>query len=466
MSRAQWLYLALTAVVCVPSMLGWTEPRLALGDREFELWRGLATAAVPGRWLHTILFTLLGLQWLRVVRSQTAIHAATVPAIWTLYFLTIPWMSPDVAFYAAKGWLQVSYHLDPYVATIATTGRGLVDPMLAGVPVGLHRLPGNYGILFQALSAGVAAVSGGDPRIALLLFKVVMTAGLYGCARMLESIARPIDGSADRVRRLLSLNPLILFNFVAAAHNDVLMMCCVLGAVWAAERFRWVLAGVAMGVGISFKIAPIFVLPAFAVLLWRSSAHGPRVRNFVLALIGLAATVGLTVLASPAAARFLYTVAANRFGGSRSSILLILSPAFAQLEQAYGLSALVFLRGMFVLLSGIVLLELARAKRDELSWRFLIAAFEILVLSLYLVLNNLTEWYVLWPICFGVAVATSATDRWLYIVSIAYMPLAIWHIVGPTVVTISAQLGIVVMMTAALIVYFGTKTATSNLRSA
>ena len=59
----------------------------------------------------------------------------------------------------------------------------------------------------------------------------------------------------------------------------------------------------------------------------------------------------------------------------------------------------------------------------------------------------MTEWYVLWPLCFALCVPEAPARRWCVLISVLYMPLVIWHIVGPPQVVVLAQLTIFGLIT-------------------
>ena len=326
-------FLTTSGLLCAPSYFAWFKRPFDIGAVEFDTWLGLLPVQLPGQIVHTVLFATLGVLYVMICRRSEAIPRWLVPASWTIFFGAVPWVSPDVMFYLAKGWMETRYGLDPYVVAIGSVPSYASDPMLAGVAPSLIFLLGNYGPAFQKLSSLVAFVSIGSPVAGLLLFKGIFAAGLIGCFVLIRRLATAVGQHDPNLDRWFLLNPLLLFNFLTAAHNDVLLMLLLLGAVLALFRGHSFWAGVCVGVSISFKLAGIFLLPVLAGYVFLVEGWSRRLKGLALALTGMTLGTAGGLLINPESIRFFRTVVGNR-SAFRSSVHLVLSPVARRTRQS------------------------------------------------------------------------------------------------------------------------------------
>ncbi len=80
-------------------------------------------------------------------------------------------------------------------------------------------------------------------------------------------------------------NPSVLLGFALGAHNDGLMLVLLLATFLAAQRRRWLLAFLLLGLAAHVKLTALIWLPVFALWLWRQIGF----RRALLAGIGAAA---------------------------------------------------------------------------------------------------------------------------------------------------------------------------------
>ena len=433
------VYLATALLLCAPSYLAWFRPGFNLGESEFDAWLGLIPSKLPGQLWHVMGFVSLGVCFLKLARSKDEIPLRYVAVAWALFFAALPWMSPDVSFYLAKGWIEVRYGLSPYTTTIAQIPGNVADPILTDVVASIRDVPGNYGAVFQKLSALIATIANGRPLVGVLLFKFVSALALYGCWRLVDHISTLVPGSAPLGLRWIALNPLLLFNFVTAAHNDVLLMVLVLSAVWAALEGRWIIAGLALGFGVALKLAPLFILPAFGAFALRTFDVRRGVSGVVMLGGGLVFGVGTSLAIDPRSANFLLTVASNALGGARTSVHMILIPWFTRWEYPFGMDSLLLGKVLFVVIGAILLRQNFLDSKQPREAAFVVSCFELFVLAQFLVMPNMAEWYLLWPLCLAVLYGRTQTLQWCGRLSTLYMPIAIWHVVGLASVVVLSQ---------------------------
>lgn len=207
---------------------------------------GLGTAALRRGWRATWP-TLLGF-----------------PALFcTLLFFTFPITSADIYDYLFRGWMLVHYGINPLVVPPAALPNEPLLPYVAW-----PNAVSAYGPLWERLGAVMvwfAAVRPGAAPPDFVLFRLVLgykALGLIGYALCGWAIWATLSGAATHWRRLgLYLwlwNPLVLWESIGAAHNDVWMALAVVLAIWAIRIWRERRPDVAQ------HAAPVFVLVALA----------------------------------------------------------------------------------------------------------------------------------------------------------------------------------------------------------
>jgi hypothetical protein len=204
-----------------------------------------------------------------------------------LAFLTVPFHSTDVFGYINRGWQQVHYDLNPYVARLADTPNWRADPMLRE-----HWLynPNPYGFLFSLLARGVCHLGGGNWWLTLALFKTVNVAAYAFTGWLVWSGARLLG----HPRPLLALyvwlwNPLVLVHHIANGHNDVLVGCLVALALYLALRGALVWIIPVLVTGTLLKYGPAVVIPLALIYVWRKGGWRPVALG---CLMGAALTAG------------------------------------------------------------------------------------------------------------------------------------------------------------------------------
>ncbi|MBL0939469.1 MAG: DUF2029 domain-containing protein [Gemmatimonadaceae bacterium] len=323
---------------------------------------------------------------------------------------------------------------------------------------------GNYGPVFQALSEAVASASFGYPLLGLATFKLISLCALWGTAWTVQKTVTEAGGPPDTTARLLFCNPLILFNFVTAAHNDAIFLVPV-GLALVVWRRRPVVAGMLLGVSISLKLFAAFLLPVRVIATWRRMENRST-RQAIGLLLG--ALCGLTIGLLPdfRAADYLLGWVRNDLDVVRSTIHLAIGPMMAAWSPLENLDSLAVGRIVFLLLAPWMLYRHHR-RFERNDPQFLIAAaFDVMLLMQVLVLHMMNEWYLLWPMVFAVARGRDMPRDWWLHVSVLVMPIAIWAVIGHAFVVIVAQALLVVVYTAAAVGHWMSQTRSRNWRYA
>jgi 4-amino-4-deoxy-L-arabinose transferase-like glycosyltransferase len=142
---------------------------------------------------------------------------------------------------------------------------------------------------------------------------LVSLACCAGAFFLLYRLALPRLGrdGARRAVVYLALFPMSLF--LQAVYNESLYLVCCLAAFVLAERGRWLGAGIATGLAMLTRLAGLALLPAIALLAWRS----PDRRRALLSLISAPALAALYPLWLQLKLHAPFAAVANEAGWNR-----------------------------------------------------------------------------------------------------------------------------------------------------
>lgn len=201
--------------------------------------------------------------------------------------LIYPVTAIDVFYYLAELKLAYRYHQNPYLAPFVPAFAA--DPFARfGWPL---YVPLAYGPAWLLLSSPAAFIGGFDNLLRLLIaykvfsFLLLLLGGLI--------VYRYHDDERSRWSGVYALlaNPLIVFEAVGNAHNDIMMAVFLLAAVLALKRQSWLVLPL-LAVAALIKVFAAALIPVFLVAL--AVRKWPRPKILVSALLALA-VVGIAV---------------------------------------------------------------------------------------------------------------------------------------------------------------------------
>lgn len=208
-----------------------------------------------------------------------------------------PMGSTDPMDYAAYGRMAV-LGLNPHVITPAQF-RESGDPVALLAPHEWENLPSVYGPLATG-AQWMAATLGGDSAVWIVLWlKVWNCLAFVALALMLTKLAGPTPGRKLRVQFLWTLNPLMLWALIGAAHVDGLaaMFAVAALALLGTRKWRGGLAGLALGAAAAIKAPYLLVGTGMAWAVRRSR------RTLIAVAVAAAAVLGFGyAMIGPAAA--------------------------------------------------------------------------------------------------------------------------------------------------------------------
>jgi hypothetical protein len=209
---------------------------------------------------------------------------------WVLPMLVVaPLFSRDVYSYAAQGEMMTR-GINPYAYGPSVLGvtplNALVDPLWKNVT-------SPYGPLFLLPAGWIVAASGHNLLLSVVGFRLLALAGTVAFAAAVPVIARSFsrDGSVAFV--LAALNPLVLYNLVAGAHNDALMLGFLVGGYAVHRRGHHALGIALCACGAAVKV-PALIGVLYIGWEWLGPYRSvkdrirPVVTAFVIALATMA----------------------------------------------------------------------------------------------------------------------------------------------------------------------------------
>ncbi len=448
--------------ICFFSYLAWFKNPFNIGRVEFDVFHGFYDAKLLGNFAHYIAFVALAFFYFKIVQAKEQIEWKAVAIIWAIYICAVPWISVDVTFYLAKGWLASHYGLNPYLHTITDAPRFESDPIFQSIAPSLFLLKGNYGPIFQLLSYCVSVLSFGSPKIGVLLFKIISAVSLVACYYLINKIAMISNCDRSKFRKLFMVNPLILFTFLTAAHNDTLLMMLVLASYYLLLNNRLAFSGWIMGISITFKLIGLFFLPVIVLYFYLKCPLRTAMLSISRFFIFLLMALILSVLIDVNSLDYYREVVGYTVGGYRTSIYSIISVMGHLFPLPHIMSALTFGKLMFVTTSCWLLFRNLVSYRERSTQFLLDCSFEIIILMQYLVLPSMNEWYLLWSLSLALLVRNCSARRYIYKVTAIFMPLVIFTLLNRVAAILISQFSIAILMGIATFRYFAEKYCTKS----
>jgi ribosomal protein S18 acetylase RimI-like enzyme len=129
----------------------------------------------------------------------------------------------------------------------------------------------------------------GDGVIAnILVFKFISILFLFATAAFIAfTLKRHAPERALRGTLLFLWNPVVLFEVVGNAHNDITMLLWVAASIWAAADRRWSLSVWFLALGTVFKFLPILLMPTAGLIgLVSQPDRRTKLKYFLVTAIG------------------------------------------------------------------------------------------------------------------------------------------------------------------------------------
>lgn len=293
--RLRWWMVVALALLCFAGL----RHHLVWGDVAGYPW--LVSVLNAGEGACVCVFALIGsLTWWRAMAridgceiGLARLCKLSVPIL--VAAILVPcFLTADPVDYVMRGRIMAVHGGNPYRDVALNYPN---DPFVEFGDRGWKGMTLPYGPLLANLQAGIAWLAHQlpvSPRIeliaALALFKALFAGALVACSLLAARIAelvRPGHSAAAFVAVLW--NPLLLNDCLANAHNDSMVLLCVLLAVFAALASRFAIMVVAVAVGAMTKIVPIVLGPTLLVYALRRGRLGQLLVGVLISVLLLGA---------------------------------------------------------------------------------------------------------------------------------------------------------------------------------
>lgn len=263
-----------------------------------DLWKISDRDVLPSLiWLAALVLMIAG--WLQAIRAARGLtlRAAWLPitGITTLtlvaFALVYPATAIDVYIYAARSHLLTDYGLNP--STVTPDRLWDYDAYVTYASQEWADDTSPYGPLWNLIAAPATAFDREQIEIAVLIFKGIMVAGTIATAALIHDIARRVQPRLALSATLAWLwCPIVLWEGVANAHNDVLLILLVVAALWCWVTGREGGVVPLLGAAALLKVVAVMLIPAAIVAIVARTGWNRR----LLAIAGQTAGISLGVL--------------------------------------------------------------------------------------------------------------------------------------------------------------------------
>ena len=261
--------------------------RLPLADvRTFapKLTQGLLYAL-----LVCFLFAVYWLAYRWVQRSSQPPPWWSILLATTLFglplILTYPINAVDVFRYFYEGRMLVEFGANPLTTPPNAFSTDPYQPFAAI----FFEKTSPYGPLWELFGGLIYLLSRDSLLTGLLLFKVAGLAFHLASGIVIWQLLASYDLHTRTAQLLLWLwNPILLFMFVVDAHNDILMLLCLLLGYRSMRQGQPALGLTLMALSPLVKPIGLLPVPLFAVAAWRQTAgYSQRLRLLLYATLGV-----------------------------------------------------------------------------------------------------------------------------------------------------------------------------------
>ena len=340
--------------------------------------------------------------------------------------LLYPYGARDIFDYILRGRIFSFYGLNPFIQTASAFPT---DPFF---DYGWWKnFASPYGPLWE-LMAGVVVRLAGDGVVAnILAFKLISMVILFATASIIAiTLKRHAPERALRGTLLFLWNPLVLFEVVGNAHNDITMLVWMTASIWAAGNKRWTLSVWFLAVGAVFKFIPILLIPLAGLLgLVNQPDRQAKWKYFLLTGMGC---LGIWVIAYLPFWEGWKTLTLFKQGSLLTTSLSSL--VFFNFQSALGKYGRQIVSASATFLTVIFSLWMAVRSMRKPDWETYAKSATVVLLFYVLVTSTWYQnWYLLWPLTTAVFLPGGAVIQAVVLFSVTglvkpfvTMPLYSW----------------------------------------
>ena len=179
------------------------------------------------------------------------------------FSLVLPFSSSDVFYYMSTGWSEAKYKVNPYYTSVYELRQqeeeANQDEIIQRMPAVWEKTTIVYGPLWPFLCKWMMKLSLGNLGMGLAIMKGLnLILHIMNCYLIYQLTKK------KKFTLLYGLNPLILLEALSNVHNDILVVSCVLIALYCFKKKDYKLAGiVSLSIAIGIKYYAILFIPFF-----------------------------------------------------------------------------------------------------------------------------------------------------------------------------------------------------------
>ena len=317
---------------------------------------------------------------------------AFILIIGILFCFIIPSTSLDVYSYIGNGWVDSNYHKNPYYTTVQEILNNNSDEMLRKVALCWRTETVVYGPAWSLICKVLTKISFGNITNALYIFKIANLIVFLSCSFLVQKITR------KRFFTLLfALNPFILFEFLANAHNDIYLVFLILLAIYFIKNKKNVIASVAcIAIATALKYLSILLLPFILAYALRNEDIKNKIMKIIVYVIEFITIIASFYLIYVKDLKVLsgIFIQQNKYG---RSIALALWYLLNGDEKAMNIVKIASLSIFAFCYISIVYKMLFSKNTEKISFIKTMRIYQIfLLIFTFILITNFNAWYLIW----------------------------------------------------------------------
>ncbi len=321
--------------------------------------------------------------------KKVAIFITTVSI---LFFIMLPLTSTDVFYYIGTGWSEAHYGVNPYYTSVndvmAESEEAENDEMLLkmkGVWSGQTIV---YGPVWPFICKILSGLSMGNLFVALFIYKLFNL-----CLHLINTyLIYKITNKRNLFALLYGINPLILFDGLANAHNELLLIFLILlGLYFFVKKKNVALTVISFALGAAVKYVAILLIPFIILYHYRKEKLFKKILYSFLWAILFIVVIALCYCVYMRNFDFLNGILTQQ-GKFVNSIFTPI--AIKDFDLALAVSKGFMLA--FIVIYLITILKLLFTRKQYIFSTFIRKYNGLLVLFLFGTITNFQSWYTLW----------------------------------------------------------------------
>ncbi|HYJ12371.1 MAG TPA: polyprenol phosphomannose-dependent alpha 1,6 mannosyltransferase MptB, partial [Thermomicrobiales bacterium] len=198
--------------------------------------------------------------------------------VYTAFVLMYPTNAIDVYIYAVRSRLLTEYGANPNEALPVSWWE--TDPYMRFASREWADDTSPYGPLWNQLAAPITALAGDSVGIAVIGFKLLCVIAIVAIGWLIhDAVASRNPGWAVMACLFWLWNPLVLWDGIGNAHNDVVLMVPAVAALWAwTKRYDHMVLPLLFA-SMLIKYVTVILLPVAIVALWKRNSPAKRVEG-------------------------------------------------------------------------------------------------------------------------------------------------------------------------------------------